>query len=159
MVGTGIALGVYSNNKLFTGAKGFAGEVGYAYVPYKNKLERFDNLSSGRIILEKSKTTPKELIKRINENCEKSIKIIKEAGHYFGVLLGLVIQFYNPDIIVVGGTTKTYPYYMKEALKTVKKTTLQQSYDSVIIKEPKDFENIVAKWALLYDLNNFNKLL
>ena len=50
MVGTGIALGVYSNNKLFTSAKGFAGEVGFAHIPYRDGIEKFDNLSSGRAI-------------------------------------------------------------------------------------------------------------
>lgn len=152
MVGTGIALGVYSNDKLFTGSNGFAGEVGYAFVPYKDKIERFDNLSSGRVILEKSKMTPKELIDKINKNSKKHIKIVKEAGYYFGLLLGLVIQFYNPEIIVVGGTTSTYPYYMDEALKVVKKATLKESYEVTTINKPKDIKNIVAMWALFYDL-------
>lgn len=155
MVGTGIALGVYADDKLFTGSKGYAGEVGYAYIPYKNNIERFDNLSSGRIILQKANMTPTELINKINKGSKQAIKIVKDAGYYFGLLLGLVIQFYNPDVIVVGGTTSTYPHYMDEALKVVKEATLKDSYDSVIINKPKDIKNIVAKWALLYDLNKF----
>lgn len=41
---------------------------------------------------------------------------------------------------------------MEEALKSVKKSTLKASYDSVVIKSPQDEKNIVAKWALLYNL-------
>lgn len=159
MVGTGIALGVYSEGKLFTGANGFAGEVGYAYIPHKDKLERFDNLSSGRLILKKANVSPEELTNKINEGCKQSIKIVKEAGYYFGLLIGLVIQFYNPEVIVVGGSTIKYPYYLDEALKVVPNATLKDSYNAATIKQTEDMKNIVAKWALLYDIKRLKDLI
>lgn len=54
MVGTGIAVGVTTNGKLFEGGQGFAGEAGYAYIPYNGGTERFNNLSSGASILKEA---------------------------------------------------------------------------------------------------------
>lgn len=150
MVGTGIAAGVAIEGKLLEGGQGFAGEIGYAYIPYGQEIERFDNLSSGAAVLEKARCTAEVLIERLNAGCEEAKQIIEEAGYYFGIALGLMIQFYNPDVIIVGGSTSTYPGYMEIAKETAKKCTLPELFDHCSIIPPKDMKRIVAKWGLLY---------
>lgn len=149
MVGTGMAAGVTVEGKLLTGSQGFAGEVGWAHVPYKGGVERFDNLVAGAPILEKASCTASQLHDRLQANDESAVTIVEEAAYYFGICLGQIIQFYNPDIIVVGGSVTTYPNYMDIAKKTAKQATLPSMYDHCKIIEPQDKDRIVALWGLL----------
>lgn len=148
MVGTGIAAGVIEQGRILQGANGFSGEIGCAHIPYKEGVESLDNLSSGAAILKKAGCLADELRKLLENGDEKAKHIIEEAGYYFGIGLGLMIQFYNPDVIVVGGGTSTYPGYMEVAKETAKRYTLPQLYESCLITEPRDIKRIVALGAI-----------
>lgn len=147
MVGTGIAAGVAEQGRILQGAKGFSGEIGCAHIPYKQGVESFDNLSSGAAILKKAGCSAYELRALLENGDERAKHIIEEAGYYFGIGLGLIIQFYNPDVIVVGGSTSTYPGYMKVAKETAKRYTLSELYDDCLIAEPRDIKRMVALGA------------
>lgn len=149
MVGTGMAAGVTIEGELLVGSQGFAGEVGWAHIPYEDGVERFDNLVAGGPILEKARNSAEEFVKRLDARDEEATQIVEEAAYYFGVCLGQIIQFYNPDVIVVGGSTSTYPNYMEIAKKTAKECTLPEMYNHCSIIEPQDMERIVALWGLL----------
>ncbi|NLI89449.1 MAG: ROK family protein [Epulopiscium sp.] len=153
MVGTGIAAGLAVEGKLFRGSQGFAGEMGWAYIPHGSGLERLDNLASGAAILEKAGCAASELNELLKTGDKMAKSIIDEAGYYFGVGLGLIIQFYNPDVIVVGGTTSTYPGYMEIAKETAKSCSLPQLFDNCLITKPQDIKRMVAKWAFVSDDN------
>lgn len=148
MVGTGIAAGVAIEGKLLEGSQGFAGEIGYAYLPYKGSVETLDNLSSGAAILDKAGCSALELNKRLKEGDLQAKSIIEEAASYFGIGLGLIIQFYNPDIIVVGGSTSTYQGYMEIAKEVASQCSLPELFDNCDIVAPEDIKRIVAKWGL-----------
>lgn len=148
MVGTGIAAGVIEQGRLLQGANGYSGEIGYAHIPTQNGVESLDNLSSGAAILDKAGCSASELRELLEKGDEKAKYIIEEAGYYFGIGLGLMIQFYNPDYIVVGGSTSTYPGYMEIAKETAKKYTLSQLHDRCMITEPRDIKRMVALGAI-----------
>lgn len=41
--------------------------------------------------------------------------LVRQAGQYFGYALTNLLHLYNPDVIVVGGSTPTYKGYMEAA--------------------------------------------
>lgn len=149
MVGTGIAVGSMEQGRILQGAQGFSGEIGCAYIPYKEGMESFDNISSGAAILNKAGCSALELKERLEQGDESAKRIVEEAGCYFGIGLSLMIQLYNPDVVIVGGSTSTYPGYMDMAKETAKKYTLPQLYNNCIITEPKDIKRMVAIGAIM----------
>ncbi|MGL4345867.1 MAG: ROK family protein, partial [Cellulosilyticaceae bacterium] len=76
--------------------------------------------------------------------------IIKQAGEYFGVALTNIMHLFNPDTIVVGGSTSTYKGYMEHALTTAQKHTLTDIYQNCHITSPQDARRIVALGAMAY---------
>lgn len=149
IVDTGMAAGVTIEGKLLTGSQGFSGEVGWAHLPYVGRLERFDNIIAGEPILEKANCNTEQLLANIRAGDKKTTAIVEDAAYYFGICLGQIIQFYNPDIIVICGSVSTYPNYMNIAKATAQKATLPDMFKHTEIIEPHDPDRIVALWGHL----------
>lgn len=147
MVGTGIAVGISSQGTILQGAKGFAGEMGNIYIPYKEGMEKFDVLSGGASILQRAGCGAEELLEKLKAKDANATKLIEQAGYYFGLGLAMIIQFYNPDVIVVGGSTSTYEGYMEMAEQTAKQYTLPELYKCCEIVRPRDMNRVVALGA------------
>ncbi|MEG0712041.1 MAG: ROK family protein, partial [Niameybacter sp.] len=120
MAGSGIALGVYSNGKMLTGAHGFAGELGYCILNTQNGPTPIDDVAGGMGILKIAGCDVTTLLNRLEQDDPHALSLIAQAGHYFGLTLTNVIHLFNPDTIVVGGSTSTYKGYMENAKITAR---------------------------------------
>ncbi|MEI0738085.1 ROK family protein [Paenibacillus sp. JTLBN-2024] len=150
MAGSGTALGVYSKGRMFTGAHGFAGELGYCIIQTAEGPQRLDSVAGGIGILQQAGCGIDEFLERINRNEPAAMQLIARAGEYFGMALTNVIHLFNPDVIVVGGSTATYPGYMEHALETAQKHTLPDMFGACLIAPAKDNKRIVALGAMEY---------
>lgn len=150
MAGTGLAIGVYSQGKILKGCNGFSGELGYCMINTENGAQTVDSVSGGNGILNIARCSAPELLEKLNNNDTKAIELIEKAGYYFGLILTNIMHLYNPDLIIVGGSTSTYKGYMENALETCKKYTLEDIYNSCVITTPKDSRRIVALGAIEY---------
>lgn len=150
MAGSGIALGVYTDGKFITGAYGFAGELGYCIINTENGPMKLDDVAGGIGILNLAKCDAPTLLSKLESNDPDAVSIIQKAGQYFGLALTNVIHLFNPDTIVIGGSTSTYKGYMEAAIAMASHHTLEDLYKNCIITSPKDMKRIVALGAMEY---------
>lgn len=147
MNGTGIAAATKTNKKPILGAKNWAGELGFAPLSVAGEVYKVDSLSSGAAILEKAGTNLATFLLLLEKGDQRAIKIVNEAGFYFGLAMAFLINLLNPNIIVVGGSTTTYRGYMHTAIETARKYALKESFNICQVIEPKDLKRIVALGA------------
>lgn len=69
---------------------------------------------------------------------------MEEAGFYFGLALVDVLHSFNPEVLVVGGSTATYKGYMETALRTAESYTYPDIWQDCRIVRPQDPKRIVA---------------
>ncbi|WP_053982588.1 ROK family protein [Niameybacter massiliensis] len=150
MAGSGLAIGVYSKGKMITGAHGFAGELGYCVIQTEDGPTVLDDVSGGMGILRLAQCDAPTLLSRLENNDPSATALIAKAGHYFGLALTNIIHLFNPDTIVIGGSTSTYTGYLEHALSTASQYTLKDMYTACTITTPKDLKRIVALGALEY---------
>ncbi len=128
-VGTGVGSGIVRDGELYTGATGTAGEIGHIVVDYGGRqcgcgamgcLEAYASrsaiekritgaLKKGRnsIILdymEDGKSMSSGMIKKALEQGDELItQALDEASEYLSAGLASVINFINPELIILGG--------------------------------------------------------
>lgn len=130
-VGTGIGGGIIMNGGLFHGASKTAGEIGHIIVKAggprcgcgtrgclealasrtamtkqfqrailkKGKKSILSDLTGGDLALIRSGT----LAKAIRAGDKLTLKVLKKATKYLGVGIGSIVNFLNPEMIVLGG--------------------------------------------------------
>ena len=148
-LGTGVGGGIIINKKLFRGNNGTAGEIGHITVePYGRKCNCgnygcAETYIGVRHIVKETidllKTTKSKYILRLANNDIEQItpkllsqaaekgdlvakKVWKGAGERLGILLSDIIDFFNPDCIVLcGGISNAGDLIIKPAKEQIKK--------------------------------------
>jgi glucokinase len=154
MVGTGIAVATKANSKLVLGAKGISGELGFAPIAVNKEVYTVDSLASGAAILNKAGMPIDLFLEKLNQKNKTAISIIEEAGFYFGIALSIVINIINPNIVVVGGKTSTFPGYMEQTVATAKKYAVKEAIECCQFTSPKNKERVVALGARRFAFQN-----
>lgn len=150
MAGTGIALSVSEKGHLLHGFGGFSGELGHCYVGTDRGYRMIDEECSGAEILRRAHCTAQEFWHRLERGEEQARAIIEQTGEAFGMALAMVINLYNPNVIVIGGGTAGYPGYLDAAKRTAEKLALAPSFAQCRFCEPHDLKRIVALGAMRY---------
>lgn len=129
-LGTGVGGGIILGGKLYVGSHQFAGEIGHMVVekdglPCKcggiGCLERYvgrdyiisyavEAIKNGKYTKIKelvnndlSKITPKVITDAAKLNDKLALEIWDKVGRYIGVILGGVLNFLDPGVIIIGG--------------------------------------------------------
>ncbi len=103
----GVGAGIVSNDRLFSGAQGMAGEIGHTIMQIDGPL-----CSCGR------KGCAEAFI-GLRALSGKAVDL-SHSGHYLGVLLQNLWTTFNPRAIVVGGKScDHHPEFLQSALATV----------------------------------------
>ncbi|MBC7682885.1 MAG: ROK family transcriptional regulator [Ferruginibacter sp.] len=103
----GVGAGIVSNDRLFSGAQGMAGEIGHTIMQIDGPL-----CSCGR----KGCAEAFIGLRVLND---KGVDLSR-SGHYLGVLLQNLWTTFNPRAIVVGGKScDHHPEFLQSALATV----------------------------------------
>lgn len=129
-VGTGIGGGIIMNGELFHGASKTAGEIGHIIVQEggprcgcgnRGCLEAFASRTAMTKTFKKaikkgkksvlSKLTDGDLstirssvlAKAVNSNDKLTLKVFKKTTKYLGVGIGSIVNFLNPEMIILGG--------------------------------------------------------
>jgi glucokinase len=142
-IGTGIGSGIILEGKLWHGKCGFAGELGHVVVNPEGERCK----CGVRGCLETESAAPKIIknyleIRRIKENlsAEEIYRRAKEgeaaarqsfskAGYYLGIGLGIIINFLNPEMIILGGgVMNTGEYLLAPALEEARKRSYEASF-------------------------------
>jgi len=147
----GLGLGIIINGKLYYGKSGFSGEFGHVYtfdneiICHCGKKGCLETEASGsalyRILLERVKNGSNTILQKkiesgetlflkdiINATLEDdilSIEIIEEIGTKLGRSIAGLINLFNPELLVIGGTiSRTGDYIILPIKSAVKKYSL-----------------------------------
>lgn len=126
----GIGLGIIMDGKLQGGTSGFAGEIGHipfvmdgelCYCGKRGCLETVasgialarmakEGIKSGQLSLLNKLSTdeieqiePQKIIEAANEGDQYAITILSQVGQNLGKTVAILIQLFNPEMIILGG--------------------------------------------------------
>lgn len=149
MVGTTVGTSLAINGKPFSGASGFAGELGYFPMFEKGELTRLDKIAGGRYIIEKIGASPEKITSEIQQGNQDYISAVNNAGRALGRIVSGIMSFINPSHVVVGGGTFRFPGYFESMLNEIETTCLNDIFDACTINRVSSGENVVANGAML----------
>lgn len=174
----GLGIGIIIDGKIYTGKSGFSGEFGHINI-FDNEilchcgkkgcleteasgsalhrilLERIKNgessILSSRTALGEDPLTLDEIIAAVNKEDLLCIEIVEEIGQKLGKQIAGLINIFNPELVILGGTLSLTGDYIIQPIKTaVKKYSLNLvNKDSVITTSKlKDRAGIVGACML-----------
>ena len=174
----GLGIGIIIDGKIYTGKSGFSGEFGHVnafdneIICHCGKKGCLETEASGsafhRIFLErikngetsilsnrlKEKNKPLTLDELIEAACKEDplcIEIVEEIGQKLGKQIAGLINIFNPEIVIIGGTLSLTGDYITQPIKTaVRKYSLNLvNKDSVIVTSKlKDKAGIIGACML-----------
>ena len=129
--GTGLGAGLILNGKLYSGTNGNAGEIGHVRLtkdgPFGfNKHGSAEGYCSGNgikslaLIRAKEKNveidqdiTTKTIFEKAISGDEFFLGVVKESAEAFGRVLAILVDLFNPEVIVAGGVfMRNYELFM-----------------------------------------------
>jgi glucokinase-like ROK family protein len=150
-IGTGIGAGIICEGRIYRGSRGCAGDIGHIGVNKSGPLCHCGNkgcleaVAAGPAIAERSLVAAKEgkspiLLKiyELNGNVlhaedvgaaaregdALAIEVIRESGQFIGDVLAGLVNFYNPEMIVIGGGVSNLGNLL---LSSIRQTVLHRS--------------------------------
>lgn len=142
-LGTGLGAGIIINGKIYRGSTGLAGEVGHIRVAERGpvvygKAGSWESFCSGKGIAKLAhfmfpesfdeNVTAKEISERAIKGDEYAIRVLEESGKYLGLGISILIDIFNPDVIILGNLSWRLPkFWLEIALNVVKKEALENS--------------------------------
>lgn len=122
-LGTGVGGCLIINNKLYSGQNTGAGEIGN--IPYLDK--DYEYYCSSRFFVGKG-TTGKDAFIKAGQGDEQALALWDEFGTHVGKLVSLVINAYDPQILVFGGSIAgAFDYFSKGMYKELESFPYQRS--------------------------------
>lgn len=137
----GVGLGIVINSQLYYGKSGFAGEFGHIPI-FKNEIlcrcgkkgcleteasgwalvrmfkERVEAGSSTSITGKLEDITLNAIIDAANNDDTLAIELITEIGENLGRGIALLINIFNPELILIGGLLATTGEYLRLPIKS-----------------------------------------
>ncbi|MFE6158146.1 ROK family protein [Streptomyces sp. NPDC056486] len=114
-VGTGIGCGIVADGRLHRGAQGSAGDIGHIRVGDLDEPCRCGNsgclesVAGGAAIARKlsglglDATSGSDVVRLVKSGNRDAVRMVREAGRAVGEVLAGLVNFFNPDTVVVGG--------------------------------------------------------
>lgn len=175
-VSWGLGIGIIIDGRVYTGKSGFSGEFGHINVfdneilCHCGKKGCLETEASGsalhRILLErinkgensvlsnrtrKETITLDEIISAVNREDLLCIEIVEEIGQKLGKQIAGLINIFNPELVIIGGTLSLTGDYITQPIKTaVRKYSLNLvNKDSAIVTSKlKDKAGIIGACML-----------
>lgn len=114
--GAGIGCGVIASSQLHRGSVGAAGDISHLPVPGREDVECscgrngcLDAVASGAALVRDLNaagidvTSPTEVVALAGDADPTATRVLRDAGRATGELLATVVNFFNPDALVIGG--------------------------------------------------------
>ncbi|MFF4755093.1 ROK family protein [Streptomyces sp. NPDC002514] len=110
LVGTGLGMGVVSGGRLFTGAHGLAGEIGFLPWPGQRQPERLEDAVSGVAVVEAARRfgmsgrlTAKSVFDAARQQNPAAVQAVRLEGERIAHTVAAATAVLDPDLVVVGG--------------------------------------------------------
>lgn len=142
--GWGLGLGIIADGNLYAGKNGLAGEFGHIPINpdgplcYCGKRGCLEMMSSGQAMarlarerLQNGSTSiissqqqelesidPHAIIRAAERGDQFSIEILEEAGRYLGLGIGMLINIFNPEKVIIGGDISRIADYLLDSIRS-----------------------------------------
>ncbi|MEU9479379.1 ROK family transcriptional regulator [Streptomyces sp. NPDC048191] len=110
LIGTGLGMGVVSEGRLFTGAHGLAGEIGFLPWPGRQKPERLEDAVSGVAVVEAAREfgmsgqlTAKAVFDAARQGSPAALRAVELEGERIAHTVAAAAAVLDPDLVVLGG--------------------------------------------------------
>ncbi|MET8781890.1 MULTISPECIES: ROK family transcriptional regulator [unclassified Streptomyces] len=110
LIGTGLGMGVVSEGRLFTGAHGGAGEIGFLPWPGRQKPETLEDAVSGVAVVESARAfgmtgqlTAKAVFDAAREGQSAAVRAVQLEGERIAHTVAAAAAVLDPDLVVLGG--------------------------------------------------------
>jgi len=114
--GTGIGCGVIASGRLHHGSVGAAGDISHLPVPGREEIRCscgrngcLDAVASGAALIRDLMAAgarvsfPSDVVKLAGDADPMATRMLRDAGRATGEILATVVNFFNPDALVIGG--------------------------------------------------------
>jgi len=129
-LGTGIGIGVVIDKKVFSGKRGVVGELNM--LPFKDS--KLENYTSAKFFINNVGKHPIEVAEAAKAGRLNAKKLYENYGKNLGVAFALIINAYDPDMIVLGGKiANSFHLFKKGLLDEMRKYLYKKSSDSIKI--------------------------
>ncbi|GAA3310081.1 ROK family protein [Streptomyces cinereospinus] len=114
-VGTGIGCGIVADGRIHRGAQGSAGDIGHIRVGERDEPCRCGNsgcleaIAGGAALADRLRELGLEaagsldIVQLVREGNREAVRMVREAGRAVGEVLSGLVNFFNPETVVVGG--------------------------------------------------------
>jgi predicted NBD/HSP70 family sugar kinase len=169
----GLAIGIIIDGKVYKGKSGFSGEFGHVKsfdneimchcgkkgcletevsgsAMYRRLLEMVKNGASSLLskkILRNELITLNDIVQAVNKEDVLCIDLVEDIGRKLGEQLAGIINIFNPEMVIIGGTLSlTGDYIMQPIITAIKKYSLNLvNKDSVVtLSKLKDKTGIIG---------------
>ncbi|MFI0809116.1 ROK family protein [Streptomyces echinatus] len=110
MIGTGLGMGIVSEGRLFTGARGLAGEIGFLPWHGRRKPERLEDAVSGVAVVEaarefgmRGQLTAKAVFDAARQGHPDAVRAVELEGERIAHTVAAAAAVLDPDLVVLGG--------------------------------------------------------
>ncbi|NEB76610.1 ROK family transcriptional regulator [Streptomyces sp. SID14478] len=110
MIGTGLGMGVVSAGRLFTGANGGAGEIGFLPWPGRHRTDTLEDAVSGDAVVAAARArgmagplTAKEVFDAAREGHPAAVEAVQLEGERVAHTVAAVAAVLDPDLVALGG--------------------------------------------------------
>jgi predicted NBD/HSP70 family sugar kinase len=169
----GLAIGIIIDGKVYKGKSGFSGEMGHVKsydneiichcgkkgcletevsgsAMYRRLMEMVQSGASSLLskkILKNEQITLNDMVQAVNKEDVLCIDLVEDIGRKLGEHLAGIINIFNPEIVIIGGTLSlTGDYIMQPIITAIKKYSLNLvNKDSVVTRSKlKDKTGIIG---------------
>lgn len=110
LIGTGLGMGVVGEGRLFTGAHGLAGEIGFLPWPGRQKPERLEDAVSGVAVVEaarefgmRGQLTAKAVFDAARQGDPAAVRAVELEAERIAHTVAAAAAVLDPDLVVLGG--------------------------------------------------------
>jgi predicted NBD/HSP70 family sugar kinase len=110
LIGTGLGMGVVNEGRLFTGARGGAGEIGFLPWPGLQKPETLEDAVSGEAVVEAARQfgmtgqlTAKAVFDAARAGDSAAVRAVRLEGERIAYTVAAAAAVLDPDLVVLGG--------------------------------------------------------
>ncbi len=148
-VGRGIGCGIVADGSLFYGANGAAGDISHvSVISASTESARLcgcghrgclETIASGAALLEELAAagqqvdTPAALVELVQRGDPAANLAVRTAGWHLGEVLAVVVNFFNPEVLVLGGVLASADPLVASARAAIYERCLPMASQSVTI--------------------------
>lgn len=181
VIRTGIGLGIVINGELYRGSNGLSGNIGHCHIDGDEKCDCgisgcLETVAGENAILTRVKEYARknnEIIRELNlesvddidiftiyaalrQSNTKILDMVKDSLHYLGVLIGELIQLFNPHNVIISGEIFNHNESLFDYLIcTSKKYSWRIAYENVQFKKMLIDDTTIAYGAAIQALKRF----